>query len=148
MLHRFSPSIYYFTFGPHEPVLRLHPGDLLVTKTVDARGYDSQRALITDEQKQKSDTTEYYPANLLVGPFYIENAEPGDSLKVTIENINLNRTGAWSGFRPHFGALTEEGPGRNLLLTPPIDARFFDWTLDLEQQTAHLTLPNSQLSSI
>lgn len=115
---------------------------------MDARGYDSQGALITDEQKQKSDTTEYYPANPLVGPFYIENAESGDSLKVTIENINLNRTGAWSGFRPHFGALTEEGPSRNLLLTPPIDARFFDWTLDLEQQTVHLTLPNSQLSSI
>jgi amidase len=148
MLHRFSPSKYYYTFGPHEPVLHLHPGDRLVTKTVDTRGYDSQKTLITDEQKQQSDDTEYYPANPLVGPFYIENAEPGDSLKVTIENISLNRTWAWSRFRPHFGALTEEGPGRNLLLTPPIIPRFFDWTLDLQKHTAQLTLHNSQMASI
>jgi acetamidase/formamidase len=148
MLHRFSPSIYYYTFGPHEPVLHLRPGDQVVTKTVDARGYDSYGTLIADELKQQSIDTEYYPANPLVGPFYIEDTEPGDSLKITIENIKLNRTWAWSRFRPHFGALTEEGPGRNLLLNPPIEARSFDWTLDLHEQTARLNLPNSQISSI
>ncbi len=148
MLHRFSPTIYYYTFGPHEPAFRLHSGDHVIAETVDARGYDSHGTLIADELKQQSADTEFYPANPLVGPFYVENAELGDSLKVTIEDIKLNRTWAWSRFRPHFGALTEEGPGRNLLLNPPIETRFFNWTLDLHKKTARLDLPNSQVASI
>jgi hypothetical protein len=59
MLHRFSPSIYYYTFGPHEPVLQLCSGDVVVTQTVDARGYDSHGTLIADELKQQSALASY-----------------------------------------------------------------------------------------
>ena len=40
--HRFEPKEFYNTFsGAHTPVLRIKPGDHVVTSTIDARGVDS-----------------------------------------------------------------------------------------------------------
>ena len=40
--HRFEPTRFHntFSFG-HEPILRIKPGDHVITKTIDARGYDA-----------------------------------------------------------------------------------------------------------
>lgn len=148
MEHRFTPSRYYYTFGPHEPALKLKSGDTLVTDTVDARGYDSRGNPISDEMKQQSEDTEYYPANPLVGPFYIEDAELGDTLVVGIKKIELNRDDAWSRINRNFGSLTEEGPGKRLLLNKPLEERYFPWVLDLERRVAALNLEKSKLGKI
>ena len=43
--HRFEPTDFYNTFsGAHTPVLRIKPGDHVVTFTIDARGVDSEGA--------------------------------------------------------------------------------------------------------
>jgi hypothetical protein len=40
--HRFQPTEFYNTFsGAHAPVLRIKPGEHVVTFTIDARGFDS-----------------------------------------------------------------------------------------------------------
>ncbi len=148
MERRFKPSKYYYTFGPNEPALRLKPGDTLITDTVDARGYDSKGSPIPDGMKQRSEDTEYYHANPLVGPFYVEGADIIDTLLVQIEEITLNRENAWSRIGPNFGSLTEEGPGRRLLLNKPLDERNFLWRLDLERRVAIMNLEKSKLSSV
>jgi len=148
MEHKFKPSKYYYTFGPHEPALRLKPGDMLITDTVDARGYDSKNNPIPDGMKQRSEDTKYYPANPLVGPFYIEGAELGDTLIVKIKRITLNRNTAWSRNNANFGSLTEEGPGKKLLLNKPLDEQYFPWSLDLEREVAILDLGRSRLGRI
>jgi len=148
MEYKFTPPKYRYTFGPDQPVLSLKPGDTLTTETVDARGYDSKGNLIPDEMTQRSPETEFYRANPLVGPFYIEYANPGDVLVVQIEKINLNRNMAWSRIRPNFGSFTEEGPGRRLLLNKPLEERDFRWMLDLEKMVAILHLERSRLSKI
>lgn len=85
MEHRFSPRKYYYCFGPNEPALRLKAGDKIVSETVDARGCDSEGNPIPETKKQRSEYTEYFPANPLVGPFYIEDAELDDTLVVKIK---------------------------------------------------------------
>src|ERR1700737_3542587 len=66
--HRFEPTEFYNTFsGAHKPVLRIKPGDHVVTFTIDARGVDS--AGVQRGQRSNPET----------GPFYIEGAEPGVS---------------------------------------------------------------------
>ncbi len=77
--HRFAPTRYPTTFGPHEPVLRLRPGDTIATTTVDAAGCDASGARVTA------------PSNPLTGPFFVEGAEPGDRLTVAIEAVTPNR---------------------------------------------------------
>lgn len=84
--HTFAPTTYYTTYSfAHPPALRIKSGDTVVTKTIDAAGVDFQGKTVS-------------PAgNPETGPFYIEGAEPGDSIVVTIVKLETNRTTAWSG---------------------------------------------------
>ncbi len=48
MEHRFEPTHYFRTFGSHEPVLRIAPGDRIVTTTSDAFGRDASGEEVTE----------------------------------------------------------------------------------------------------
>ncbi len=82
--HRFQPTHYFTTIGSHEPVLRIADGDTVVTTTVDARGADSSDQVITPR------------GNPMTGPFYVEGAEPGDTLVVTLDRLRPNRPHGWT----------------------------------------------------
>jgi len=146
--HKFQPQIYYYTFGPSEPALTIHSGDIVVTTTRDARGFDENLEPIPEMQKQRSDITSLREANPLVGPIYVEEARPGDTLAVTIQKIKLNRDSAWSRHLSHFGGLTGEGPGQALFLNEPLPEKKFDWHLDLERNVGILELESSRLEQV
>ncbi len=148
MIHQFKPSLYYFTFGPNEPALKIKSGDTIVTTTVDARGFNEHMEPIPAEMKQKSEGVTFYEGNPLVGPFFVEDAEPGDALKIEIKSIRPNRETAWSTIRPHFGSLTEEVPGRMLLLNEALPHRRFVWKLDLQRNIGILKLSESELQKV
>ncbi|MFC1557901.1 acetamidase/formamidase family protein [candidate division KSB1 bacterium] len=83
--HYFEPTHYYSTFSfAHPPVLRIKPGDRIVTKTIDANGFDYTNTLLSDG------------GNPQTGPFYVEGAESGDVLIVRLEKIKPNRGTALS----------------------------------------------------
>jgi amidase len=83
--HRFVPEKFYNTYSfAHPPALRIKPGDRVVTKTIDAAGLD-----------WNGKTVGVGP-NPQTGPFYVEGAEPGDMLVVTVEKIETNRAMAYS----------------------------------------------------
>src|SRR5262249_30090492 len=68
----------------HKPALHIRPGDHVLTSTPDARGYDSAGV-----QRAQGPNPE-------IGPFYIEGAEPGDTLIVHLLRLETNRATAWS----------------------------------------------------
>jgi amidase len=83
--HTFLPERFYNTFsGAHPPALRIKPGDRVVTKTVDAGGVDWNEKPMTSG------------SNPQTGPFYVEGAEPGDMLVVSITKLETNRQTAYS----------------------------------------------------
>jgi acetamidase/formamidase len=85
-VHRFDPKTFYNTFsGAHPPALRLKPGDRVITYTIDAGGVDS------------SGTQRAQGPNPEIGPFYIEGAEPGDTLVVHLLRLEPNRSTGFSG---------------------------------------------------
>ena len=77
--HQFQPTRYYNAIGTYEPALRISPGDRVVTTTVDAMGRDQTDTVITT------------PGNPMTGPFFVEGAEPGDTLVVHLERITPSR---------------------------------------------------------
>jgi len=147
MIHRFQPTKYYHTYGPNPPALRVSPGDTIIATTVDAGGLDQDGNKITDEMRQSSPETLYNPSNPLTGPFYVEGAEPGDTLTVEIQRITLTRPSAWSANASNFGGLTEETPGRRLLLNDPIPRTRYEWALDRENNTATINFPGSRFKN-
>jgi acetamidase/formamidase len=83
--HRFRPTTFYNTFSfAHPPALRIKPGDRVITVTIDAGGLDA------NDQRVASGP------NPQTGPFYVEGAEPGDMLVVTLNRIEPNRGNARS----------------------------------------------------
>jgi amidase len=125
--HHFQPTHYYTAIGAHQPVLRIRPGDTVVTTTVDARGQDVTGAQVTS------------PGNPMTGPFYIEGAEPGDTLVVHLDKLTPNRTYGWTrtmvapnvvdpDYVPH---LPWPAPGSNGLATWHVDAQ--SWTATLKE---------------
>src|SRR5205823_3884371 len=83
--HTFVPTAFYNTYSfAHPPALRIKPGDRVVTKTVDAGGVDWDGKTVASGPNPQT------------GPFYVEGAEPGDMLVVTIDTLATNRAMAYS----------------------------------------------------
>jgi amidase len=78
-IHHFQPTHYHVTLGSHEPVLKIREGDTVITTTVDARGHDHTGQSVTPG------------GNPQTGPFFVVGAEPGDTLVVHLERLQLNR---------------------------------------------------------
>ena len=120
MEHHFTPTRYYTTLGPHPPGLRVGDGDTLVTTTVDAWGIDHRREQVTPR------------SNPQTGPFYVEGAEPGDTLAVDLEEIRPNRA---YGFCYSAVAPNVVDPDYVRQLPPALVA---EWKVDAEQHGGNM----------
>jgi len=129
-IHRFSPTHYHVTIGSHEPVLRIAPGDTVITTTVDSGGRDAAGAAVAAH------------GNPQTGPFFIEGAEPGDTLIVHLDRITPSR--------PTGSASTVVAPN----VVDPWEARRLpertqaEWRIDVDQNTATLLTPETRLGRL
>ncbi len=89
--HHFDPSTYPITFGPHPPVLRIASGNTVETFTIDAGGANARGEQVAGNPNPQT------------GPFYIEGAEPGDTLQVHLDYLYPNREIGYSNalLAPH-----------------------------------------------
>lgn len=123
----------------HEVLARIRPGDTVVTKTIDASGYDENTKLVGER------------SNPLTGPFFIEGAEPGDAIAVTFTRMRMNRNFGWSGYRLGFFAINPEQVEGLYANTRPRGAALPDrenivrWDLDLGRNTVKLSDPVSKV---
>src|SRR5580692_7662241 len=129
-IHHFQPTQYHTAIGPFEPVLRIGDGDTVVTTTVDAFGKDASDTLVTPR------------GNPQTGPFYVEGAEPGDTLLVQLDQIAPNRAIGYSGsvVAPNVvePSYVRELPERELA----------EWRIDNECGTATLIKPETKLGNL
>lgn len=82
--HDFTPTHYHTAIGTHESVLSLADGDTVSTTTVDAGGHDASGEQVTEG------------GNPQTGPFYIQGAEPGDSISITFDHLMPNRDNGYT----------------------------------------------------
>ncbi len=123
-VHRFSPTAYHRTFGSHDSVLTLAPGDVLHTSTVDASGRDARDDGVTEG------------GNPLTGPFLVEGAEPGDTLVVHIRSLRPNRGRGFSS-----ATLAPVTVDPEYVFELERTDRRIDWLIDLEEGTARPRVP-------
>src|SRR6202161_3069812 len=86
-----------YLFATAEPVARLHSGDILDTNTLDCFG-NVLKTLGYKLSMVKGD-------NPLAGPFYVEGAEPGDTLAVKILDLQVDGDTGVGAFSPGFGSV-------------------------------------------
>ncbi|TJW95693.1 MAG: acetamidase, partial [Mesorhizobium sp.] len=87
------------------PIERVAPGSTIEFQCLDASGGQLQAdSTVADVAK-----LDFAKVNPVTGPIYVEGAEPGDALKVTIEMFKPSGFG-WTGNIPGFGLLADDFP--------------------------------------
>lgn len=88
-----------------EPVLRVRPGAVVEAFTQEA----SAGQLSPTSTAADVEGLDFDPIHPLTGPVYVEGAEPGDVLAVTLHEIELGDWG-WTAVVPGFGFLSDSFP--------------------------------------
>ncbi|MEX2260629.1 MAG: acetamidase/formamidase family protein [Bryobacteraceae bacterium] len=136
--HEIYPNHHSRVFSAYkEPVLRIKPGDTVITRTWDSGGADYKGVKHIQHPY-------VYPesGNPLMGPFYIEGAEYGDTLEVHLDKVRVNRNSGYTPYRLSPGVLnpnTIEGLYKNVYkmdAVRPQRADLIPWDIDLERQVA------------
>ncbi len=121
--HRFDPVTFHNVLGTREPVLSIADGDSVVTTTLDAHGRDAADAARADAP------------NPMTGPFWIQGAEPGDALLVSIDRMTPTRGSGWT-----FSSLAPNVVDPAVLRDLPV-RRKTGWVIDRDALTARLAEP-------
>ena len=87
------------------PALNVPSGSVIEVQTKEAT--DGQ--FTPESVSEDIANLEFDPIHPLTGPIYVESAEPGDVLAVTLHEIEVGDWG-WAGLAPGFGFLAEDFP--------------------------------------
>src|SRR5215472_8535096 len=132
-----KPDELKYTFAAsYAPVARLKPGDILETNTVDCFG---------NAIKKPGDTLSMAKGdNPLTGPFYVEGAEPGDTLAVKILDLKVDSNQGVGALAPGFGAINSTG--YTPMINPPIPEKIWFYPIDHRSNTATFKALDSNFS--
>ncbi|TDC84707.1 acetamidase [Micromonospora sp. KC606] len=114
-----------YTFGGRLPVAHVRSGDILEVHTEDCFG-----GLVRGPGDLPSQVCRMPYLNPVSGPFFVEDAAPGDTLAVHLASVTPARAWGVSSTFPHFGALTSTS--RTATLQPPLQERV--WVYDIDQE--------------
>lgn len=131
---------YAYTFGGVAPVRKVQPGTVLRLWTDDAFG--GALRSVTDLPSEKLTMPFVNPQT---GPFYVEGAEPGDTLALHLASLTPARSFGASSTIPFFGGLTSTD--RTATLQDPLPERTWiyevdtaSWTVGFEAHSSDLRL--------
>jgi len=113
------------TFGPAEPVAHVRTGGILEANSLDCFG----NAL----QKPGDPFSNIKIDNPLTGPFYIDGAEPGDTLVVHILDLQVDGKQGVGTFGPGFGAANSTHYTA-MLEKEPLPERAWYYPIDAERK--------------
>jgi len=125
-----------YVYATVAPVAHLKPGDIVDTNTLDCFG---------DAIKKPGDTLSMAPGdNPLTGPFFIEGAEPGDTLAVKILDLQVNGDQGVGALGPGFGALN--ATNYTPMLNPALPEKIWFYPIDHATNTATFQALDSKFS--
>jgi acetamidase/formamidase len=119
---------YAYTFGGVPPVMRITPGTALRLWSDDAFG-----GVLRSVEDLSSAKVDLRFVNPQTGPFYVEGAEPGDTLVLHLASLEPARDWGASAAIPFFGGMTSTD--RVVTLQEPLPDTTWIYELDRESNT-------------
>jgi acetamidase/formamidase len=112
-----------YTFGGVPPAHHIKPGTRIISWTEDC--FDGA---VTSADQLPSKVTPAGHENPQTGPFYVDGAEPGDTVVIHIEKLDPARDYGISSSYPGFGALN--GTDRTAMLGPDLPEKVWFYSVD------------------
>jgi acetamidase/formamidase len=137
--YRPTAGEYAWTFGGAAPVKRITTPVALSLFTEDCF---AGRVRSADDLVSKLNITGLNPQT---GPFWVEGAEPGDTVAVHFVSIEPARDWGASTTVPLFGALT--GTHLTALLNEPLEELMWIWELDRGKRTCRFRARKSEFTA-
>ena len=128
-----------YTFGGAKPLQRVQPGTRIITWTEDC--FDGTVKTSADLPSKVMPAGHDNPQT---GPFFVEGAEPGDTLAIHILKLEPARTWAVSSFSPGFGALV--GTDKTAMLGPDFPESTWRYEVDAQRNSARTTSRDGKLA--
>jgi acetamidase/formamidase len=128
-----------YTFGGAAPRRRIQPGTRVITWTEDC--FDGSLKTAADLMSKVAIPGHDNPQT---GPFFVEGAEPGDTLAVHIVSLEPARSYAISAFSPGFGALVSND--QTAMLGPELKEATWRYDVDAARQVARSTSGDGKLA--
>jgi acetamidase/formamidase len=128
-----------YTFGGAAPRRRIQPGTRVISWTEDC--FDGSLKTAAD---LISKVTVPGHDNPQTGPFFVEGAEPGDTLAVHILGLEPARSYAISAFSPGFGAMV--GNDQTAMLGPDLQETTWRYDVDTARKVARSTSGDGKLA--
>jgi acetamidase/formamidase len=135
------PEQFAWTFGGVEPIQRVAPGSVMELWTEDAFGGKVRRA-----EDLVSEVIEFPFVNPQTGPFYVEGAEPGDTLALHFVSIEPSRDWAASTTIPLFGSLTQTHATAGL--QEPLPELVWMYEVDTKERTVTFRARDADFTSV
>ena len=126
--YRPPPSEFAWTFGGAEPVRSVRPGMVMELWTEDAFGGE-----VRGPGDLVSKVIEFPFVNPQTGPFFVEGAQPGDTIALHFISIEPSRDWAASTTIPLFGSLTSTP--RTPTLQDPLPEIVWIYEVDARERT-------------
>jgi amidase len=125
-----------YVYGSAAPVAHAKSGDIIETNTLDAFG---------NVLKKPGDTQKMVKGdNPLTGPFYVDGAQPGDTLAVKILDLQVDGNQGVGALAPGFGALN--ATSYTPMLYPPLAEKIWFYPIDKASNTATFNALDSKFS--
>ena len=137
--YRPEPGEYAWTFGGAAPVRTIKAPAVLELYTEDCF---AGRVRSEEDLVSRLNITGLNPQT---GPFYIEGAEPGDTVAVHFVSIEPARDWGASTTVPLFGALT--GTHLTALLNEPLEELMWIWQFDRAARTCRFNARKSEFTA-
>jgi acetamidase/formamidase len=135
-----SPEQYAWTFGGAPPLARIAPGTILELFTEDCFA-----GRVRGKDDLVSQVCEFPFLNPQTGPFYVEGAEPGDTIAVHFISVEPARDWAASSTVPLFGALTSTH--LTATLQDPLPEVVWIWELDRKAGLCRFSARDSEFTA-
>lgn len=141
----FLSSRFHYSFGAHVPTMKVMSGASLRVICPDCDNVMADGSILTQEQRQvvAHDTVQ---GNPLAGPIYIEGAEPGDTLAVTIDSVELDRNSGITLLAPNHGVVPgdmliqkRDGELQDTSGNTLVPRHMYRWHIDTKAGTATVT---------
>ncbi|MEK7400130.1 MAG: acetamidase/formamidase family protein [Candidatus Poribacteria bacterium] len=129
-IHKYDPKIYHAVLGQFEPVLRISDGDTVITSTVDNAGHNALDQKVAEG------------INPQTGPFYIDGANPGDTLAIHFDKMAPNRKVGRAAVK-----IAPNVVDPQYIAELPKERIIYEWELDVDKWTATLINPDPQLGN-